>query len=130
MTLNKFIFSNQLKHRLARHLVFWLIFSLHFVIHNLMIGGPGEAKKSETFLQSFFPFLYFLPIYLLSTYFFIEVILPNFLYPRRWASFISSFLLLFSVNFIIIYYSGALYLHNIRKIPFNQVTFNANKYHA
>jgi hypothetical protein len=130
MTLNKFIFSNQLKHRLARHMAFWLIFSLHFVIQNLMIGGPGEAKTSRTFSQSFFHFLYFLPIYLLSTYFFIEVLLPEFLYQRRYAGFIISSLLLFSVNFIIIYYSGVFYLHNTLKLSYSQITFSANKYHA
>ena len=130
MTWNNFIFSNQLKHRLARHLAFWLVFSLHFVIQNLMIGGPGEAKTSRTFQESFFHFLYFLPIYLLSTYFFIEIILPKFLYPRRWAGFIISSLLLFAVSFILIYYSGFFYLNNTLKLSYPQLTFNANKYHA
>ena len=56
--------------------------------------------------------------------------MPKFLYPRRWAGFIFSSLLLFAVSFIIIYYSGVLYLHNEFKIPFSGVTFRANKYHA
>ena len=95
-----------------------------------MIGGPGEAKTSRTFPQSFLHFLYFLPIYLVSTYFFIEVILPEFLHRRRWAGFIISFLLLFSASFIFVYYSGFFYLHNTMKLPYNRLTFNANKYHA
>ena len=130
MTPNKFIFSNQLKHRLARHLAFWLIFSLHFVVQNLMIGGQGEAKTSRSFMESFFHFLYFLPTYLLSTYFFIEILLPKFLYRRRYTSFVISFLLLFIVSFISIYYSGVIYLHNTMKFPYSQITFNVNKYHA
>lgn len=95
-----------------------------------MIGGPGEGRTSRTFLESFLHFLYFLPIYLLSTYFFIEIILPKFLYPRRWVGFIVSFLLLFSVSAILIYYSGVWYLHNTMKLPYSQIDFNANKYHA
>jgi hypothetical protein len=130
MTLNNFIFSNQPKIRLARHLAFWTVFSLHFIVQNLMIGGPGEGKTSRTFLQSFFHFLYFLPIYLLFTYFFIEIILPKFLYPRRWAAFTFSFLFLFSICFICIYYSGAFYLNNTMNIPYGEITFSANKYHA
>jgi hypothetical protein len=130
MTLNQFIFSTQLKNRLARHVAFWLIFSLHFIVQNLMIGGPGEGKTSRTFLESFFHFLYFLPIYLLSTYFFIEVLLPKFLYQRRLTAFAFSFLFLFSISFISIYYSGAFYLHNTMNVPYSQITFITNKYHA
>lgn len=95
-----------------------------------MIGGVGEAKTSRTFMESFFHFLYFLPVYLLSTYFFIEVLLPKFLYHRKWAGFIISSLLLFLVSFISIYYSGVFYLHNTMKLSYSQITFNANKYHA
>ena len=130
MTLNTLIFSNELKHRLARHLAFWLIFSLHFVIQNLMIGGPGEAKTSRTFMQSFFHFLYFLPVYLLATYLFIQVLLPRFFFRRKYAVFFTSFLLLFAVQFIAIYYAGLLYINQTTGVPFRQITFNANKYHA
>src|SRR6185503_8273795 len=125
MNLNDFIFSNSPRHRLTRHIAFWLIFSLHFVIQNLMIGGPGEGKTSRTFLESFLHFLYFLPIYLLSTYFFIEIILPKFLYRRRWTGLIFSFLLLFAVSYFAIYYAGIFYLHNKTKIPYGQISFFA-----
>jgi histidine kinase len=124
------IFSNQLRHKIARHLFFWIAFSLHFIIQNLMIGGPGEAKTSRTFLESSSHFLYFLPIYLLSTYFFIEFLLPKFLFKQRYAAFAFSFLVLFAVNFIAIYYAGLLYLHNVTGQPYGQINFTANKYHA
>src|SRR5215217_6025574 len=130
MNRQAFIFSNQRKHRIARHLAFWLVFSLHFVIQNLLIGGPGEAKTSRTFLDSCIHLLYFLPTYLLTTYFFIEVLLTKYLFTRRYTGFIVSFLLLFFISFTAIYYSGVFYLHNTFHIPFGQVTFHANKYHA
>ena len=128
MTLNTLIFSNELKHRLARHLAFWLIFSLHFVIQNLMIGGPGEGKTSRTFMQSFFHFLYFLPFYLLATYLFIQVLLPRFFFRRKYAVFCISFLLLFALQFIAIYYAGLLYINHTSGTPISKITFNANKY--
>jgi len=130
MTLNKFIFSDQPKTRLARHLVFWLIFSLHFVIQNLMIGGPGEGKTSRTFLQSFLHFLYFLPIYLVSTYVFIELILPTFLFRQRYIAFTFYFLLLFTLNFVAVYYSGMIYLGIPANQALDQITLYTNKYHA
>src|SRR5215203_2817988 len=130
MNTHEFIFSNEPKYRIGRHLVFWILFSLHFIIQNLMIGGPGEARTSRTFLESASHFLYFLPIYLLSTYFFIEVLLPGFLFKQRYTAFVSSFLLLFIVSFIAIYYAGVLYLHNATAKPYGQIDFKANKYHA
>ena len=130
MNTHEFIFSDQLKYRIGRHLVFWILFSLHFIIQNLMIGGPGEAKTSRTFLESASHFLYFLPLYLLSAYLFIEVLLPKFLFKQRYTAFSFSFLILFAISFIAIYYAGMFYLHNTIGKPFSQIDFKANKYHA
>src|SRR5436190_8025888 len=130
MTLNTFIFSTQLKHRITRHLVFWILFSLHFIIQNLMIGGPGEGKTSRTFLESASHFLYFLPIYLLSTYFFIELVLPQFLFKRKYTAFAFSFLVLFVASFIAVCYAGMFYLHKATGKPYSEINFTANKYHA
>lgn len=95
-----------------------------------MIGGPGEAKTSRTLLESASHFLYFLPLYLLSTYFFIEVLLPRFLFKQRYTVFALLFLMLFAVSFIAIYYAGKLYLHNATGKPFSEIDFKANKYHV
>lgn len=130
MNTHDFIFSNQLKYRLGRHLTFWILFSLHFIIQNLMIGGPGEAKTSRSFLESTSHFLYFLPVYLLSTYFFIEVLLPKFLFKQRYTAFAFSFLILFAISYTCIYYAGVFYLHNATGKPYSQIDFIANKYHA
>jgi sensor histidine kinase YesM len=130
MSTHEFIFSNQPKYRLSRHLVFWILFSLHFIIQNLMIGGPGEAKTSRTFLQSASHFLYFLPIYLASTYLVLDVLLPKFLFRQRYIAFAFSFILLFIANFIAVYYAGLLYLSNATGKPISQISFAANKYHA
>ena len=80
MTRNEFIFSNALKHKLSRHLAFWLIFSLHFIIQNLLIGGPGEGKTYRSFFDSSVHLLYFLPFYILSTYFASQMGLINGIY--------------------------------------------------
>jgi sensor histidine kinase YesM len=130
MNAHEFIFSGRLKYRIGRHLVFWLLFSLHFIIQNLMIGGPGEGKTSRAFLESASHFLYFFPIYLLSTYFFIEVLLPDFLFEQRYPVFVFSFLILFAISFMAIYYAGMFYLHNATGKPYGQIDFKANKYHA
>ena len=95
-----------------------------------MIGGPGEGKTSRTFLQSFLHFLYFLPIYLVSTYVFIELILPTFLFRQRYIAFTFYFLLLFTLNFVAVYYSGMIYLGIPANQALDQITLYTNKYHA
>jgi len=130
MNTHEFIFSGQLKYRIGRHLVFWILFSLHFIIQNLMIGGPGEAKTSRTFLESASHFLYFLPVYLLSTYFFMEVLLSNFLFKQRYTAFAFSFLMLLVISFMAIYCAGMVYLHNATGKLYSQIDSKANKYHA
>jgi sensor histidine kinase YesM len=95
-----------------------------------MIGGPGEAKTSRTFLESTSHYLYFFPVYFLSTSFLIEVLLPKFLFKQRYTAFVFSFLLLFVISYSAIYYAGIFYLHNFTGKPFNEIDFTANKYHA
>ena len=130
MTRYDFIFSKKPSLRLARHLAFWLAFSLHFIIQNLMIGGPAEAKTSRSFMESTIHSMYFLPFYILSTYIFIEWLLPRFLYTRKYAAFTILFLLLFIANFTAVYYAGVLYLHQTYQLPFTHISLYANKYHA
>src|SRR5438477_12604841 len=106
MTNYNFIFSNKPRHRFSRHLAFWIIFSLHFVIQNLMIGGPGEAQKWRGFAESFYNTLFFFPIFIAATYFFIEIILPHYLYKRKYFIFFLSSSMLIAAIFICSYYSG------------------------
>ena len=95
-----------------------------------MVGGRGEAKTSRTFIESASHFLYFLPVYLSSTYFFTQILLPKFLFKRRYIAFAFSFIVLFIINFAAIYYAGLLYLSDITGKSIDQITFDANKYHA
>lgn len=131
MTINhEFIFSNEPRYRVGRHVTFWLLFSLHFIIQNLMIGGPGEGNTSRSFFESAGHLMYFLPIYLLSTYFFIGILLPRLFFKRRYLAFVVSFIILFAAIFTGVYYAGALYLHQVLHVPYNAITYSANKYHA
>jgi two-component system, LytTR family, sensor kinase len=130
MTLNKFIFSNQLKHRLARHLAFWLAFSVHFFIQNLIIGKANEALNPRSPLESLINISYFLPIYIVSTYVFIDLVIPAFLFKRRYGLFFIAAAALLVFNFVACYFSGVLYEHVQWKMPYNEITFASNKYHA
>jgi sensor histidine kinase YesM len=130
MTSQEFIFSNKPYHRFSRHIVFWLIFSLHFFIQNLIIGKANEAINPRTPLESLIAISYFLPIYIISTYFFIELVIPAFLFKRRYTIFFISTAALLLFNFAACYLSGVLYEHIEWKMPYQEITFASNKYHA
>ena len=130
MTSQEFIFSNKPYHRFTRHLVFWLLFSLHFFIQNLIIGKANEALNPRTPLESLIAISYFLPIYIIATYFFIDLVIPAFLFKRRYTIFFIATAALLVFNFAACYLSGILYEHIEWRIPYQEITFASNKYHA
>ena len=94
-----FIFSNQRKHRITRHVVFWIIWCLafnllfHFPIHVFKgwnISGPGTKNYQELG-----PFLFFIKTLIVNsflgvivpqialTYILIYWVLPNYVYKPR-----------------------------------------------
>lgn len=95
-----------------------------------MIGGPGEGRTSRTFSESAIHLLYFLPIYLLSTYVFMQLLLPVLLTKKKYFLFALLFGGLFSATCLAISYAGVFYIHQYRGIPFAEVTIGANKYHT
>ena len=131
MTGYEFIFSNKPGKRLYRHFVFWAILALHFIIQNLIVGTRvNEALRSHSFIISSLDALFFFPIYVLSVYAFINVVLPVYLFPRRYILFFCWTICLLIFDFIACFFSGALYMLLTSQIPFNEITFDNNKYNA
>ena len=130
MTEYEFIFSNKPGKRLYRHFAFWLILILHFIIQNLMVGGPDEALKQRSFIDSTFNAFFFFPIYILSVYTFINWVLPRYLFRNRYILFFFWMACLLIFDFIASFYSGALYIHLTSHVPFDKITFDSNKYNA
>lgn len=130
MTRQEFIFSNKPPHRFARHIVFWAALALHFIIQNLLIGGPGEGQTHRSFFESFLHLLYFLPLYVTSTYLFLLVILPHTLFKRRYLLFTLITFVLLSAVIAGCYFAGELYIHIAWDVPYNKISFQQNKYHV
>lgn len=130
MTGYEFIFSNKPGKRFYRHTAFWLVFALHFIIQNLMVGGIDEALKNRSFIDSAFNALFFFPVYLLSVYIFIYVVLPFSLSRSKYLLFFCWITCLLVLDFIGCFFSGALYIHVTSHVPFNKITFEDNKYNA
>lgn len=130
MTNYDFIFSDRPSTRIFRHVSFWVVFSIHFFIQSLLVPGVNEALTPRTPLESLTNISYFIPIYVLSVYIFIELIIPRLLFRNRYPIFFISTAALLLFNFAACYLSGLLYEHLELKIPYSQITFADNKYSA
>ena len=130
MTEYEFIFSGKPVKRLYRHVLFWAVLALHFIIQNLLIGGFNEGLTQRSFAQSAYYLLFFLPIYILATYILLYILIPFYFLRRKYALFLSWIAALVAISCITCALSGALYMHNVWRLPFSAITFNSDKYNV
>ncbi len=99
VTKNEFIFSDQRKHRIARHIAFWLLWCVafnllfHYPIHVFKgwdTSGPGTRNYQELGAALFFikslivnSFLGVIVAQIVFTYVLIYWLLPNYFYKRK-----------------------------------------------
>ena len=128
MTGFEFIFSDKPVNRLFRHVLFWAVLALHFVIQNLLIGGFNESLKQRSFLESVYYLLFFLPTYILDAYILLYILIPVYFIPRKYALFLIWIVVLIIIGCVASTLLGALYMHLAWHMPFYTITFNSNKY--
>ncbi len=128
MTGFEFIFSDKPVNRLYRHVLFWAVLALHFVIQNLLIGGFNESLKQRSFSESVYYLLFFLPTYILDAYILLYILIPLYFIPRKYALFIVWIVVLIIIGCVASTLLGALYMHLAWHMPFYTITFNSNKY--
>src|SRR5258706_13067980 len=103
MTLNKFIFSNQLKHRVARQLALWIAFSLYFFIVNFLLTSSHDFSNPKIYTQAFQKMIY-IPVGILSAYITAYFLLPRYILKEKYFSFIILFIGLCIINLINAYW--------------------------
>lgn len=128
MTGFEFIFSDKPVNRLYRHVLFWAVLALHFVIQNLLIGGFNESLKQRSFSESVYYLLFFLPTYILDAYILLYILIPVYFIPRKYALFLVWIVVLIIIGCVASTLLGALYMHLAWHMPFYTITFNSNKY--
>src|SRR5258708_33660007 len=79
LTMQQFIFSNNIKLRLARHLAFWGIYYIYTVFTNLPDVKIKTLTDPQLYRDALFDALEFLPVYLFSVYFSLYFVLPKYL---------------------------------------------------
>ena len=120
MTLNNFIFSNQLKHRLSRHLVLWISFSVYFFIVNFFPRSEQDFFVLKTYTDALWRMIY-LPVSIISIYISIYFLLPRFIFTRKYFQFIILFICLCMVNFAGAYLLTKLWALFTQPVSFQQL---------
>lgn len=120
MTLTEFIFSNQLKHRLARHLALWIAFSVYFFIVNFFPKNANDLVASKTYLEAFQKMIY-IPVSIFSVYISIYFLLPRFILKGKYLKFFVLFFCLCVINLASAYLLTKLLIQFTQKLPFQQL---------
>lgn len=108
MTKYDFIFSDKTSHRIARHLAFWFVFALIFSIQSF--GDPLAGFITKDSLMHVLEIdMCFLPFCILSVYIFSNFLFPVFLKKKKYAAFITGFLLVLALGVWIDYYATNFY---------------------
>lgn len=128
MTISDFIFSHRPRYRLLRHFGFWVVFSLHLFMADLYTPDPAELLHSRLYLRSLINLLFFLPVAIYSAYVIIYVLVPFFLFKRKYVHFSLGLVLLCLSNFTICYYLGGLFLDILSKPPFSEDMLNSSNW--
>jgi sensor histidine kinase YesM len=114
MNWHEFIFSDRPAHRFRRHIIFWLLWWMYFAssyYYYVQVGLQRIAfgdLSSILLLNSFF----LITVHIISCYFFIDFLLPEYLLKQKYLSFAAG--LIFLSCFLVA--SG--YLLHIRVFPF------------
>jgi len=80
----QFIFSSERKYILARHISFWIAFSIVCFITGAYPYRPKELLSSEFYIVSLTWVVCFLPVSILCTYLFLHFVLPVFSKKRNY----------------------------------------------
>jgi hypothetical protein len=113
VSTSAFFLSGEFRHRIARHLVFWLAYLSYFYIQSVAPAKYGEFFVADTWYYAFLNVSCFGPVLIAMVYFSIYFLLPRFLIPKRYGLFILAFLLLYAGGTIINYFTADIFLSHV-----------------
>jgi len=107
MSWYSFLFSEKRSHRLRRHLVFWLLWWVYFTAsyYHYEQSGLQRVEFEPWNFPFFIKSLLLLSIHIMACYYFINYLMPQYLFKARYMAlvtqiFILGFLILLSSYFI------------------------------
>lgn len=111
MTKHEFIFSNKTSHKVARHLLFWLVYCTYFYLQSLPPRTYVEFFKEKTYYIALINLCCFAPVFITTTYVFIFYLLPKTIKKKKYSLFIICFLLVYITGTFINYFTAEMFLY-------------------
>jgi hypothetical protein len=105
MTINDFIFSNQRRHRLTRHLVFWICYCTFFYLQSIALRTYKEFFTTGPYFTALMNLCVYAPFFIGATYFFIY-----YLMKKKYFVFVLGFLAVYAIGTAINYFPSKLFL--------------------
>ena len=78
-----FIFSDQLAHRLWRHLIFWIVFLIYFYSISFLPSRPEDLNDPKTYIDGL-QLMIFIPVSFFSVYISIHFLLPRYILTEKY----------------------------------------------
>jgi hypothetical protein len=113
MRIADFILSNATYHRFVRHLVFWIVYCTYFYIQSLAPRKFSEFYSSDTYYFALLNLCCFGPVFIGAVYFSIYYLLPKTLALKKYAFFLSGFLLLYIAGTLVNYFMAGIFLSHV-----------------
>ncbi|MGZ3940325.1 MAG: histidine kinase [Flavisolibacter sp.] len=111
MSIDTFIFSNERKDRLRRHLLFWLAYCSYFYIQSIPPKSFPEFFIGKTYFIALMNLICFAPVFIGAVYFFIYYLLPRTLQRKKYGLFVFGFLLVYVLGSAVNYFTATLFLY-------------------
>lgn len=120
MTKHDFIFSNRLKHRLARHIALWIAFSLYFFLVNFFPRNANDFTVLKTYTDAYQKLIY-IPISIFSVYVSMYFLLPGFILKGKYFHFFILFFCLCLINLTSAWMLTKLWVQLTQQLSFEQL---------
>lgn len=120
MRTYEFIFSNKVKHRLSRHVIFWLFFLIYFYYVNLIPSKAEDLLDSKTYSDALKLMIYW-PVSIISVYVAIDFLLPKYILKEKYLQVILIFIGLTIIYFFVALLLTILLARLTTNVPFNQL---------
>src|SRR6478735_6573935 len=96
MNWYSFIFSQKKSNRLGRHVVFWLLWWIYFTasFYHYEQSGLQKIAFEPWNIPFFIKSLLLLSIHMISCYYFINYLMPKYLFKAKYAAFVMQVVIL------------------------------------
>jgi LytS/YehU family sensor histidine kinase len=116
MSTYSFVFSNNPRFRISRHILFWLVWVIFYTIVYSQRAGAALIGFRPFLLYSFFELVISLPVFLFYAYVVIYLLLPGFLMKGKYVRFMLFLIVSLFAALAMNHYVNILFVNPLRQV--------------